>query len=38
MSKNSGTLSGDSSIRTWLDDPVGGPIIRELLAQSGQDA
>lgn len=38
MSKNAGTLSGDSSIRTWLEDPVGGPIIRDLLAQSGQDA
>lgn len=32
------TLSGDSSIATWLDHPVGGPIIREMLAQSGQDA
>lgn len=31
------TLTGDSSIKTWLADPVGGPIIRELLAQSGQD-
>ncbi|QEO14448.1 SDR family oxidoreductase [Agromyces intestinalis] len=30
-------LTGDSSIKTWLADPVGGPIIRELLAQSGQD-
>jgi NAD(P)-dependent dehydrogenase (short-subunit alcohol dehydrogenase family) len=31
-------LSGDSSIKTWLEHPVGGPIIREMLAQSGQDA
>ena len=31
------TLTGDSSIKTWLEDPVGGPIIRDLLAQSGQD-
>ncbi|MEJ3405219.1 SDR family NAD(P)-dependent oxidoreductase [Rathayibacter sp. YIM 133350] len=31
-------LSADSSIGTWLDDPVGGPIIRDLLAQAGQDA
>lgn len=38
MSKNTGPLTGDSSIGTWLDDPVGGPIIRELLAQAGQDA
>ena len=37
MSKNS-ALSGDSSIATWLGDPAGGPILRELLAQSGQDA
>jgi NADPH:quinone reductase-like Zn-dependent oxidoreductase len=31
------TLTGDSSIKTWLEDPVGGPIIRDLLAQAGQD-
>jgi NAD(P)-dependent dehydrogenase (short-subunit alcohol dehydrogenase family) len=31
-------LSGDSSIAAWLDHPVGGPIIRDLLAQAGQDA
>lgn len=31
------TLTGDSSIKTWLEDPVGGPIIRDLLTQSGQD-
>ena len=31
-------LTGDSSIGTWLDDPIGGPIITELLAQAGQDA
>ncbi|BDZ54698.1 SDR family NAD(P)-dependent oxidoreductase [Agromyces marinus] len=30
-------LTGDSSIKTWLEDPVGAPIIRDLLAQSGQD-
>ena len=29
-------LSGDSSIATWLDDPVGGAILRDLLAQGGQ--
>ncbi len=29
-------LSGDDSIKTWLNDPVGGPIIRDLLAQAGQ--
>ena len=35
---NSTTLSGDSSIKAWLDHPVGGPIMRDMLAQSGQDA
>ena len=32
------TLTGDDSIKTWLEHPVGGPIIRDLLAQAGQDA
>lgn len=32
------TLSGDSSVGTWLDHPVGGPILRDLLAQAGQTA
>ncbi|MGH3704608.1 MAG: SDR family NAD(P)-dependent oxidoreductase [Agromyces sp.] len=31
------TLSGDDSIKTWLEHPVGGPIIRDLLAQAGQN-
>lgn len=31
-------LSGDDSIKTWLEHPVGGPILRDLLAQAGQDA
>lgn len=30
------TLTRDSSIGAWLDHPVGGPVIRELLAQAGQ--
>jgi len=38
MAKNTGQLTGDSSIGTWLDDPVGGPIMAELLAQGGQDS
>ncbi|MBB2965668.1 SDR family NAD(P)-dependent oxidoreductase [Leifsonia aquatica] len=29
-------LSADDSIKTWLDHPTGGPIIRELLAEAGQ--
>jgi NAD(P)-dependent dehydrogenase (short-subunit alcohol dehydrogenase family) len=32
------TLTGDDSIKTWLEHPVGGPIIRDLLAQAGQNA
>ncbi|MET0843307.1 MAG: SDR family NAD(P)-dependent oxidoreductase [Mycetocola sp.] len=32
------TLSGDSSVGTWLDHPVGGPILRDLLTQAGQSA
>lgn len=38
MAKKSGALTGDSSIGTWLEDPAGGVIIREFLAQGGQDA
>jgi NAD(P)-dependent dehydrogenase (short-subunit alcohol dehydrogenase family) len=38
MASSPSTLSGDSSISTWLDDPIGGPVLRELLAQSGQTA
>ncbi|WP_127791806.1 SDR family NAD(P)-dependent oxidoreductase [Agromyces sp. LHK192] len=32
------TLTGDDSIKTWLEHPVGGPILRDMLAQSGQSA
>ncbi|MFG6504031.1 SDR family NAD(P)-dependent oxidoreductase [Microbacterium sp. P05] len=31
-------LSGSTTIATWLGDPNGGPILRELLAQGGQSA
>jgi len=31
-------LSADSSVGSWLDDPIGGPILRDLLAQAGQSA
>ncbi|MGA1836940.1 SDR family NAD(P)-dependent oxidoreductase [Herbiconiux sp. 11R-BC] len=31
-------LSGDSSIKTWLDDPIGGPIMRDFLAAGGGSA
>src|SRR5690554_58994 len=33
----SSPLSGDSSVGTWLDDPIGGAILRELLEQAGQN-
>jgi len=36
MSSTTTKLSGDSSIAQWLEDPVGGPIIRDLLEQAGQ--
>lgn len=38
MASTSKSLSGDSSVGTWLDDPIGGAILRELLAQAGQNA
>ena len=38
MSNNPNNLSGESTISTWLADPAGGPVLRELLAQGGQDA
>ncbi|POH66443.1 short-chain dehydrogenase [Cryobacterium zongtaii] len=31
-------LTADSSVGSWLDDPIGGPILRDLLAQGGQSA
>ena len=34
----SDTLTADDSIKTWLAHPAGGQILRDLLAQSGQDA
>ncbi len=30
-------LTGRSSIRAWFKHPVGGPLLRELLAQGGAD-
>ena len=30
-------LTATSSVGDWLDHPVGGPLLRELLAQGGQD-
>lgn len=30
-------LSVNDSVRTWLKHPVGGPLIREALAEAGVD-
>jgi NAD(P)-dependent dehydrogenase (short-subunit alcohol dehydrogenase family) len=38
MAPTTRPLTGDSSIANWLEHPVGGPIIREMLAQAGQSA
>ncbi|MET0991131.1 MAG: SDR family NAD(P)-dependent oxidoreductase [Lacisediminihabitans sp.] len=37
MAKKTGPLTADSSVGTWLDDPIGGAIMRDLVAQGGQD-
>lgn len=31
------TLTGNSTIATWLADPTGGTLLREFFAQTGQD-
>ncbi|MFB2554463.1 SDR family NAD(P)-dependent oxidoreductase [Herbiconiux liangxiaofengii] len=36
MPSSSAPLTADSSIQTWIDHPVGGALIRELLASGGQ--
>jgi NAD(P)-dependent dehydrogenase (short-subunit alcohol dehydrogenase family) len=38
MSTTNAPLTSSSTVGTWLAHPVGGPILRDLLAQSGQDA
>lgn len=38
MSTDSAPLTGASTIQTWLDHPVGGPVLRGMLAQGGQSA
>jgi NAD(P)-dependent dehydrogenase (short-subunit alcohol dehydrogenase family) len=30
-------LSGDSTVKEWLDHPVGGALFRDMLKQGGQD-
>ena len=37
MAQQTRPLTADSSVGTWLDDPIGGAIMRDLLAQGGQD-
>ena len=37
MAKTDKPLTAKSSIGAWLDHPVGGPLIREMLAAGGQD-
>lgn len=32
-----GELSGESSVKEWLNHPVGGAILRNMLHQAGQD-
>jgi hypothetical protein len=36
--KTNTPIIGRSSIGDWLGHPMGGPLLRELLAQAGQDA
>jgi NAD(P)-dependent dehydrogenase (short-subunit alcohol dehydrogenase family) len=38
MSSNNSPLTSSSTVGTWLAHPIGGPILRDLLAKSGQDA
>ncbi len=37
MADQNSPLTGNSTIETWLNDPVGGPLLRGFLAQGGQD-
>jgi NAD(P)-dependent dehydrogenase (short-subunit alcohol dehydrogenase family) len=37
MTDQTAPLTGKSTIETWLDHPVGGQLLREFLAQGGQD-
>ena len=38
MSTENAPLTEASTIQTWLDHPVGGPVLRGMLAQGGQTA
>lgn len=37
MANQNEPLTASSSIATWFEHPVGGPLLRELLAQGGQN-
>ncbi len=37
MAKSDKPLTAKSSLGTWLDDPIGAPIITRLVEQGGQD-
>ena len=36
QSPSTSTLSGDNTVKEWLDHPVGGAIFRSMLAEAGQ--
>ena len=38
MARKDKPLTAKSSVGEWLDHPVGGELLREMLAQGGQDA
>ncbi|MFH5877235.1 hypothetical protein [Arthrobacter sp. NA-172] len=37
MTQTTKPLTGSRSIREWLDHPAGGPLLRGMLTESGQD-
>src|SRR6478736_4559261 len=37
MTETTQALTGSRSIREWLDHPAGGPLLRGMLADAGQD-
>lgn len=34
--QSAGVLTGDNSVKEWLDHPIGGAILRDMLQQAGQ--
>ncbi|KQS98367.1 SDR family NAD(P)-dependent oxidoreductase [Cellulomonas sp. Leaf395] len=37
MARSDKSLTAKSSVGDWLKDPVGGPLLREMLAEGGRD-